>query len=208
MGTTDTVTVHGGDHLSRAGLIGYLARSGVRALEYHGRSADLGAVVAIVIIDRWDESARAEVQRLVSDGRPVALIAGQLDEPDVISALESGVLTIVWRHQATPERIARAALVTARGGSELPPELLGHLLSAVARGQRHLAGATASALDLTGREVDVLSLVADGLDTHRIAAKLAYSERTVKSILHGLMSRLQLATRAHAVAYAFREGYL
>ncbi len=58
------------------------------------------------------------------------------------------------------------------------------------------------------REVDVLRLVAEGLDTRQISGKLAYSERTVKNVLHALTTRLQLHNRAHAVAYALREGYI
>ena len=50
--------------------------------------------------------------------------------------------------------------------------------------------------------------LADGLDTQQIAGKLSYSERTVKNVLHGLMHRLQLRNRAHAVAFALREGYI
>ncbi|MGW2043477.1 hypothetical protein ACWCO4_36290, partial [Streptomyces virginiae] len=41
-----------------------------------------------------------------------------------------------------------------------------------------------------------------------LAAKLAYSERTVKNVMHGLTTRLHLRNRAHAVAYALREGYI
>lgn len=58
------------------------------------------------------------------------------------------------------------------------------------------------------REIDVIKLVAEGLETREIAAKLCYSERTVKSVLQGMMLRLNLRNRAHAVAYAAREGYL
>jgi DNA-binding NarL/FixJ family response regulator len=61
---------------------------------------------------------------------------------------------------------------------------------------------------LSAREVDVLKLVAEGFDTREIAGKLCYSERTVKNVLHGLMLRLRLRNRAHAVAYAARHGYL
>jgi DNA-binding NarL/FixJ family response regulator len=60
----------------------------------------------------------------------------------------------------------------------------------------------------SAREIDVIRLVAEGLDTREVAAKLCYSERTVKNVLHGMMLRLQLRNRAHAVAYAAREGYL
>lgn len=54
----------------------------------------------------------------------------------------------------------------------------------------------------------MIKLVAEGLETREIAAKLCYSERTVKSVLQGMMLRLNLRNRAHLVAYAAREGYL
>jgi DNA-binding NarL/FixJ family response regulator len=61
---------------------------------------------------------------------------------------------------------------------------------------------------LSDREIQVLKLVADGLDTRDIAVALNYSERTVKNVLHDVTSRLQLRNRSHAVAYAIREGLI
>jgi DNA-binding NarL/FixJ family response regulator len=61
---------------------------------------------------------------------------------------------------------------------------------------------------LTDREVEVLRLVAEGLDTGEIARRLAFSERTIKSVLHDVTTRLQLRNRAHAVAFAVREGFI
>jgi DNA-binding NarL/FixJ family response regulator len=61
---------------------------------------------------------------------------------------------------------------------------------------------------LAPREIDVLRLVADGYDTGEIATKLAYSERTVKNVLHDVTTRLQLRNRSHAVAFALREGLI
>ena len=61
---------------------------------------------------------------------------------------------------------------------------------------------------LAAREVEVLRLVADGCDTSEIARRLAYSERTVKNVLHDVTTRLQLRNRSHAVAYAVREGLI
>ena len=61
---------------------------------------------------------------------------------------------------------------------------------------------------LATREIEVLRLVADGCDTHEIADKLAYSERTVKNVLHDVTTRLQLRNRSHAVAYALRQGLI
>ena len=61
---------------------------------------------------------------------------------------------------------------------------------------------------LAQREIDVLRLVADGYDTAEIADQLAYSERTVKNVLHDITSRMQLRNRSQAVAYAIREGLI
>jgi DNA-binding CsgD family transcriptional regulator len=61
---------------------------------------------------------------------------------------------------------------------------------------------------LSPREVDVLRLMAEGLDTVEIAVELCYSERTVKNIIYGVTTRLNLRNRSHAVAYAMRAGML
>ena len=61
---------------------------------------------------------------------------------------------------------------------------------------------------LTEREAAVLRLLADGYDTAEVGRRLYYSERTVKNIIHDVTSRLELRNRAHAVAYAIREGLI
>ena len=61
---------------------------------------------------------------------------------------------------------------------------------------------------ITNREGEVLRMVASGLSTKEIADRLCYSQRTVKSILHDVTNRFQLRNRAHAVAYALREGLI
>ncbi|MGO4426651.1 response regulator transcription factor, partial [Streptomyces sp. MCAF7] len=47
-----------------------------------------------------------------------------------------------------------------------------------------------------------------GYDTADIAMKLSYSERTIKNVLHAVMTRLNLRNRSHAVAYALRQGLI
>jgi DNA-binding NarL/FixJ family response regulator len=61
---------------------------------------------------------------------------------------------------------------------------------------------------LTRRELDVLSLLADGDSTREIAGRLSYSERTVKNIVHDVRAKLEGRTRAHAVALAARRGII
>ena len=52
----------------------------------------------------------------------------------------------------------------------------------------------------------MLRLLSEGCDTREVARMLSYSERTVKNVLYGLMTRCGLNNRAHAVAYALRAG--
>ncbi|MCD0484092.1 LuxR C-terminal-related transcriptional regulator [Streptacidiphilus sp. ASG 303] len=58
------------------------------------------------------------------------------------------------------------------------------------------------------REIDVLTLLAEGCSTAEIAVRLSYSERTVKNIIHGLVSRSGMRNRTHAVAYALTSGLI
>lgn len=73
---------------------------------------------------------------------------------------------------------------------------------------RGTPGVGAGGPDLTRRELDVLSLLADGDSTREIAYRLSYSERTVKNIVHDVRAKLEARTRAHVVALAARRGII
>ncbi|RAY11067.1 DNA-binding response regulator [Actinomadura craniellae] len=168
------------------------------------------AAVAVIVAETADAQTMATVKRCARSGRARGvLIVSQIKEAQLLDAVEGGVAAILWRHEAGADGITRAIVAAARGNGDLPPDLLGRLLKQIGRIQRgvlHAQGFTSSGL--AEREREVLELVAEGLDTAEIAAKLAYSERTVKNVLHGLTNRLHLRNRAHAVAYAIREGYI
>ncbi|MGO4634459.1 response regulator transcription factor [Streptomyces sp. 2RAF24] len=212
------VTVHATDPLSRAGLISHLQHQpSIEVVPEHtadepGEPQTGTPSVAVMLADRIDEPATTELRRVLRGGdQRVVLVAGELREPDLLTVVEYGVRAILWRHQATEQRLLNAVHSAARGDGELPPDLISRLLNQVGRLQRATTTATTGTAPLFGmapREVDVLRLLAEGLDTRQISEKLAYSERTVKNILHALMTRLHLANRAHAVAYALREGYI
>ena len=74
----------------------------------------------------------------------------------------------------------------------------------LAPGTRKQAGAS----HLTGRQLEILKLVAQGLSNPEIAKRLHLSEHTVKRHVANLLTKLSLTTRAAAVAYAAREGLL
>ena len=61
---------------------------------------------------------------------------------------------------------------------------------------------------MTGREREVLSLVAEGFSNKLVAAELGIGERTVKNRLTSIMMKLRAADRTHAVVAAVRPGWL
>lgn len=139
----------------------------------------------------------------------LVLVTETMREQHLWRAAGQGLTSIVPRAAATWDRVV-AALVSGRHGrGEIPPVAVGWLLDQIRTLQSDvLAPAGLTAAGLATREVEVLRLLADGLDTVEIAQALNYSERTIKNIIHGLISRLNLRNRSHAVAYALRCGAL
>lgn len=208
-GVTDRrvpVAVTAPDPISREGAISQLRRHP----EIDLREETGPGTVALLIEDTLDDAALTRLRRIVrSEGARAVLVTGTIRESELLDVVECGVGAIVWRHEATAHRLVQAVLAASRGDGDLPADLLGRLISQVGTLHRGAAGRPGGpSLGLAPREVDVLRLVAEGLDTGEIAGKLSYSERTVKNVMHGLTTRLHLRNRAHAVAYALREGYI
>ncbi|MET7774331.1 LuxR C-terminal-related transcriptional regulator [Streptomyces mirabilis] len=202
------VVVQAPDPISRAGVRSQLAQHPVIDLL---DSAEAGpGTVAVLVNEGPDETTLSRLRRLVrSDGARAVLVVNAIREAELLDVIECGVGAIVWRHEASAHRLVQAVLAAARGDGDLPADLLGRLITQVGSLQRTASGQTGVPLSgLVPREIDVLRLVAEGLDTGEIASKLSYSERTVKNVMHGLTTRLHLRNRAHAVAYALREGYI
>lgn len=61
---------------------------------------------------------------------------------------------------------------------------------------------------LSAREREVLALLADGYSTREVADRLFYSERTIKNIVHRLMTRWELRNRTQTVVLAARNGWI
>ena len=73
---------------------------------------------------------------------------------------------------------------------------------------RTISGRNHAAVALSPREVEVLSLVSQGLENKQVATELGISEATVKTHLKGIFARLDCSSRAEAVATALRLGII
>jgi DNA-binding NarL/FixJ family response regulator len=200
------VFVYSDDSISQAGLVAQL-RGRPEAYVVDELRID-EADVAIVVIDSVDAAASRAVQAVQRNGCPkVVLIVTTLDDAGLMAAVELGASGVLRRNEASAERVCAAITAAAAGDGMMAPDLLGRLLQQFGRLQRDvLAPRGVGPSGLTEREVEVLRLLADGLDTAAIAHRLAYSERTIKNVIHDVTARLNLRNRSHAVAYAVKCG--
>lgn len=203
-----TVYVHADDPISRSGVVSQL-RPRPELLLLHEDGPERAAVV-FVVADALDAATAALLRRL---GRTttarLVLIVARIDDPGLTEAVDCGVVGLVRRAEASAERLVQVAQAAARGEGSVPPDLLARLMTQMGRMHQQLLDPHSLSFSaLNPREIEVLKLVADGLDTREIAMRLAYSERTVKNLLHDVTSRLQLRNRSHAVAYALRQGLI
>ncbi len=201
------VVVQAGDELSRAGLIGHLGgRPEVTLLAEEQRAAADVVVVAVAALTTEVASGLRRAANVAPV--PVVLVLDNIDGADVLTVAECRAVAILPRAAATGDRVLRSVLAAASGGGVMPPNMVAELLEHVRRLRRELGAPAATGGRLTAREIDVLRLMADGMDTAEIASTLAYSERTVKNVFYGMTTRLDLRNRPHAVAYALRKGMI
>ena len=202
------VSIHAGDPVSRAGVVSQLRpRPEITIVDEHDVAA---ATVALVVVDQVDEEAVRVVKAIRGGGcRRVVIVATSVGDGSVLAAVEAGACGLLRRSEAVPENVVAALARAASGDGTVPADLLGRLLEQVGNLQRQVLAPRGLTLSgLSEREISVLKLVADGLDTNEVADRLCYSERTVKNVIHDITSRLCLRNRTHAVAYAVREGLI
>lgn len=201
-----TVTVHAEDAVSRAGVRTLLRRRPEFELVDEREAAE----VTVMVLDQLDDDGEQQMRALRSAQHTrIVLLVRQIETHRLTTAIDCGMVALLLRAEADVDSLPRAVLAAASGKGSMSGDLLSRLFEQVSRLQRQAETGQAVGLSyLTAREQDVLRLVADGLDTTEVAAKLAYSERTVKKCLYELNSRLQLKNRAHAVGYAMRHGLI
>ncbi|MFJ9823884.1 response regulator transcription factor [Streptomyces sp. NPDC101160] len=204
------VALRAQDPISQAGVTSQLRTRPEILVTDWGADVDPKPEVVVLVVDAVDDELLRLLRhiRRTSTARAV-LVTRDIDEQKLVAAAECGVAGVIRRSEATPEHLVQVIGTVAKGAGHLPADLVGRLLEEVGRLQGQvLAPRGLHFTGLAAREVDVLRLVAEGYDTADIAAKLSYSERTIKNVLHAVITRLQLRNRSHAVAYAMRQGLI
>jgi DNA-binding NarL/FixJ family response regulator len=174
----------------------------VEAVGHAATIADAGAALAgadlVVLEPAAGPGLIAEL-----DAR-VLVCSSDLSEASVLAAMRAGAVGYLRKDSLTPESLATAVRAAANGTGVVTSELLRDLLDGITPdGYEKPASAR-----LTEREQQVLSLIAAGHATREVAEQLCYSERTVKNVLHDVVTKLNARSRSQAVAFAVREGLI
>jgi DNA-binding NarL/FixJ family response regulator len=152
------------------------------------------------------EYAGTTLRRAVrlAEGRGIRLVATVRDvtEQAVREMVDAGVSAILPHQTLTVDTLVTSLRSVVAGNVALPGDMLARLLLYVTQ-TSNLGPA-----GLSTRERSVLRLLADGMDTRGIAEDLRFSERTVKNVVHDVLTKLNCRTRAQAVAVATREGVI
>ncbi|TQL79074.1 DNA-binding NarL/FixJ family response regulator [Stackebrandtia endophytica] len=124
----------------------------------------------------------------------------------VYEALRAGASGFLLK-DASASELAEAVRVVAGGDALLSPNVTKRLIEEFARIADGPRGPDRQRLDgLTGRETEVLSLVAQGLSNSEIAAHLVLAEQTVKTHVSRILVKLGLRDRTQATVFAYETG--
>jgi DNA-binding NarL/FixJ family response regulator len=173
------------------------------------RAADVAARVAelvpdVVILDvNLPDGSGLDVNRQLRDDFPAVhvLLLTMVEDPQAVSTgLRDGARGYLVKG-AHPDLIGQALRTVAAGGVVVPPELLASVMGDDVRG-----AAPTRPFELTDRQLDILTLMARGLDNHAIARTLHVSEKTVRNQITYVFTKLQVTTRAEAIVVAHRYG--
>lgn len=161
----------------------------------------------VVLMDlrmpRTDGVAATARIRAEHPGTHVVVLTTYSDDADIVAALRAGAIGYLTK-DANRTQIAQAVRAAAAGTSVMDPEISNKLLAAA---QRVPAPSAQELPDgLSGREAEVLGLIAAGLSNRQIAARLFVTEATVKSHINRLFAKIGVRDRAQAVRYAYRHG--
>jgi len=175
-----------------------------------GTALAASAAPDVVLLDiRMPRQSGIEACLAIKDTVPttkIIMLTVSDEEADLYEAVKSGASGYLLKDSSI-EEVAQAVRVVADGQSLISPSMAVKLIDEfkqMSRPERdHVPG-----LRLTERELEVLRLVAKGMNNREIAKDLYISENTVKNHVRNILEKLQLHSRMEAVMYAVREKLL
>jgi len=132
----------------------------------------------------------------------IIMLTSYAEDEMLFSAIRAGAVGYVLK-QVGGNDVIRAIESAARGEATLDPTLTQRVFDEMRRSIKQDEATAFS--ELTSQEMHVLALIAEGKTNREIAQALYLSEGTVRNYVSGILSKLQVANRAEAAAYAIKH---
>jgi two-component system, NarL family, response regulator LiaR len=132
----------------------------------------------------------------------VIMLTSYHDDEHIFPAIRAGALSYVLK-DIDPDELADAVRRAHAGEAVLHPRVAARMVQEISGTRRD---AVNPFHELTERELQVLRLIANGKNNREIAEELVISDKTVKSHITNILSKLHLADRTQAAVYAWQEG--
>lgn len=136
--------------------------------------------------------------RAAKPGIQILMLTVSDKDEDLLNALRAGARGYLLKNAEAGE-VLTAIHRVYKGEAILPPSMAARVLD-------ELVAPTGKREALSGREIEVIRLLAQGLSNKEIAKALSISENTVKTHVRHIFSKLDLRSRAEAAAYAVSSG--
>lgn len=197
-----------------------LVRQGIRAflethadLEIVGEADDAHSVVAlcaerhpqVALVDLVMPGGGIAATRDIRTASPrtqVVLMTSFEDAQQIVAAVQAGALSCLLK-DVDADTLADALRRAARGEAVLHPRIAARLMDALRSGPTPGAEMLEA---LSQREREVLALMAEGLSNQHIADRLGIGEKTVKTHVSNVLSKLGVTDRTQAAVYAWKSG--
>lgn len=174
------------------------ADSGEKAVELSAEFAPDVILLDLILPGVNGVEATRRIKQ-VSPRSNVIILTSYHEDEHIVPAIKAGALSYLLK-DVSPRELVDAVRKASEGEAVLHPQIAQKLM----KGLRETA--ENRALDeLSKRELEVLQLLAEGMSNARIAEKLFISEKTVKSHVSNILSKLHLADRTQAAVYAWRN---
>jgi DNA-binding NarL/FixJ family response regulator len=181
------------------------ASDGITATELAVRTAPDVILLDVRMPRRTGVEACRGIKEAVPSAKIIMLTVSD-EEADLYESVKNGASGYLLKDSSI-EEVAQAVRVVNEGQSLISPSMAVKLIDEfkqMSKPEREQG----PALKLTERELEVLRLVAKGLNNREVAKELFISENTVKNHVRNILEKLQLHSRMEAVMYAMREKLL
>ncbi len=137
----------------------------------------------------------------------ILILTAHEDSQMIFSLLESGAIGYVLKDEAL-ETLGRAVHAAAKGESWLSPAVASKVVQRAVSGGQEKVEVARPESPLTPREMEILQLLARGLDNAAIAAQLVITKRTAQNHISNIYGKLGVDSRTEAMLYAIQRGWV